>query len=114
MHDTGRATRRSAAERRLQPLPGQRPCPCCMAMAAGRGELTGVFAFDLSLAELRALRARQPAPSRDHSADGLYAVPTLHEYLSVAAVGSQPPCLLPGKPAAMAGPPKASALAPYH
>ena len=46
----------------------------------------GVFANDLTLAELKTLRARQPLPERDQSFNGLYPVPTLEEYIALAKV----------------------------
>lgn len=46
--------------------------------------VTGWFAEDFTLAELRTLRARQPWPDRPHDHDGLYLVPTFDEVLALA------------------------------
>jgi glycerophosphoryl diester phosphodiesterase len=45
---------------------------------------TGWFTTDLTLAELKTLRARQAMPERDPSHNGKYAVPTLREVLDLA------------------------------
>ena len=45
---------------------------------------TGWFTTDLTLAELKTLRARQPMAERDQSHNGRYAVPTLREVLDLA------------------------------
>ncbi|KXZ42399.1 hypothetical protein GPECTOR_152g54 [Gonium pectorale] len=45
---------------------------------------TGVFTVDLTLAELKMLRARQQLPERDQSYNGMYEVPTLEEYIMLA------------------------------
>lgn len=45
---------------------------------------TGWFTTDLSLAELKTLRAKQPMPERDQSHNGKYAIPTLREVLDLA------------------------------
>jgi glycerophosphoryl diester phosphodiesterase len=44
----------------------------------------GWFVEDLTLAELRTLRARQPLPFRDHAHDGRFVVPTLAEVVALA------------------------------
>lgn len=46
--------------------------------------VTGVFSFNLTLAEVKTLRAKQRVNIRDPQYDGLYEVPTLAEYLAVA------------------------------
>jgi len=46
--------------------------------------LTGWFAFDFKLSELKTLRKRQPLEFRDHKFDGKYTIPTLEEYIGVA------------------------------
>lgn len=56
---------------------------------------TGIFSFDLTLAEVKTLRAKQPSAIRDPSFNGKFFVPTLEEYIQVAqsyprAVGIYP------------------------
>jgi glycerophosphoryl diester phosphodiesterase len=46
---------------------------------------TGIFAADLTLAEVKTLRAKQRWEFRDHSHDGLYPVATLSDFLDVVA-----------------------------
>lgn len=48
--------------------------------------LAGVFTTDLTLAELKTLRARQQFPERDQSYNGRFQVPTLEEYIKLAKV----------------------------
>ncbi|MCA9572811.1 MAG: glycerophosphodiester phosphodiesterase, partial [Myxococcales bacterium] len=48
-------------------------------------EITGWFAEDLTLEELRTLRAVQPFPSRPHDHDGRYGIPTFAEVLALRA-----------------------------
>lgn len=48
----------------------------------------GWFAEDLTLAELRTLRARQAFPHRPHDHDDQYAIPTLDEILALAVTQS--------------------------
>lgn len=45
----------------------------------------GWFSEDLTLAELRTLRARQPMADRPHDLDGRFSVPTLEEILDLVA-----------------------------
>lgn len=45
---------------------------------------TGWFTTDLTLAELKTLRAKQAMPERDQSHNGKYALPTLREVLDLA------------------------------
>lgn len=45
---------------------------------------TGWFTTDLTLAELKTLRARQPMAERDQSHNGRYTIPTLREVLDLA------------------------------
>ncbi|MEO8021943.1 glycerophosphodiester phosphodiesterase [Polaromonas sp.] len=45
---------------------------------------TGWFTTDLTLAELKTLRAKQAMPERDQSHNGKYAIPTLREVLDLA------------------------------
>ena len=52
-------------------------------------ELSGWFAEDFDLAELREVRAVQPWPSRPHDHDGLYAVPTFDDVLALRAALSE-------------------------
>ncbi len=46
-------------------------------------EMTGWFAEDFTLDEIKTLRAKERLEFRDHSRDGLYEVPTLQEVLSL-------------------------------
>ncbi|HOO62398.1 MAG TPA: glycerophosphodiester phosphodiesterase [Synergistaceae bacterium] len=46
-------------------------------------EMTGWFAEDFTLAEIKSLRAKERLEFRDHSRDGLYEVPTLQEVFSL-------------------------------
>ncbi|MFZ5476168.1 MAG: glycerophosphodiester phosphodiesterase family protein [Myxococcota bacterium] len=46
--------------------------------------VTGWFAEDFTLAEIKTLRARQPWPDRPHDHDGRYAIPTFDEVLALA------------------------------
>ncbi len=46
----------------------------------------GVFTTDLTLAEVKTLRARQQFPERDQSYNGRFQVPTLEEYIALAKV----------------------------
>ena len=46
-------------------------------------EMTGWFAEDFTLAEIKTLRAKERLDFRDHSRDGLYEVPTLQEVLAL-------------------------------
>ena len=45
---------------------------------------SGVHAADVTLEQVRLLRARQRRPDRPHGADGVWQVPTLDEFLQVA------------------------------
>lgn len=45
---------------------------------------TGWFTTDMTLAELKTLRAKQPMAERDQSHNGKYAIPTLREVLDLA------------------------------
>ncbi|KAG2435711.1 hypothetical protein HXX76_006909 [Chlamydomonas incerta] len=45
---------------------------------------TGVFTTDLTLAEVKTLRCKQPIADRDQSFNGLFAIPTLEEYIAIA------------------------------
>ncbi len=45
---------------------------------------TGWFTTDMTLAEIKTLRAKQPMAERDQSHNGRYAVPTLREVLDLA------------------------------
>jgi glycerophosphoryl diester phosphodiesterase len=46
------------------------------------------FAFDFTLAEIKTLRARQPAAERDQSHNGRYLVPTFQEVIDLAKAES--------------------------
>jgi glycerophosphoryl diester phosphodiesterase len=45
---------------------------------------TGWFASDFTLAEIKTLRAKQPAAERDQSLNGRYQIPTLREIIELA------------------------------
>lgn len=51
-------------------------------------ELTGWFTEDLTLAEIKTLRARERLPFRDQSYNGRFEVPTLAEVIDLAKRGS--------------------------
>lgn len=46
--------------------------------------ITDWFAFELTLAEVKTLRARQPLAERDQTKNGLYEIPTLDEVIALA------------------------------
>ncbi len=50
----------------------------------GADSATGWFVEDLTLAELRTLRARERLPSRSHAYDGQFLIPTFDEVLALA------------------------------
>ena len=49
----------------------------------GNDSATGWFVEDLTLAQLRLLRARERLPSRSHAYDGQFGIPTLDEVLAL-------------------------------
>src|SRR5688500_9127596 len=51
--------------------------------------ITGWFTEDLTLAEIRTLRAKERLPFRSHERDGLYPVPTFDEVLALADAKSR-------------------------
>jgi glycerophosphoryl diester phosphodiesterase len=51
-------------------------------------EVTGWFAEDFTLAEIKTLRARERLEFRDHGFDGLFEVPTFEEILDLARRGN--------------------------
>jgi glycerophosphoryl diester phosphodiesterase len=51
--------------------------------------ISGIFACDLTLAEIKQLRAKQRWAFRDHTHDGAFAVATLSEFLDVALSASR-------------------------
>lgn len=55
----------------------------------------GWFAFDFTLAELKALRKRQPFDFRDHTFDGKFTIPTLAEHIAVAKSAWRPVGIYP-------------------
>lgn len=50
----------------------------------GKDSVAGWFVEDLTLAQLRALRARERLPGRSHAYDGQFGIPTLDEVLELA------------------------------
>ena len=46
--------------------------------------LQGVFAIDLTLAEVKQLHAKQSMAYRDQAHNRLYSIPTLQEYIDIA------------------------------
>src|SRR5262249_6352621 len=48
--------------------------------------ITGWWAQDFTLAEIKTLRAVERLPFRDHSHDGLYQIPTLQEIIDLVNV----------------------------
>jgi len=57
--------------------------------------VTGWFAFDFTVAELKTLRKRQPLDFRDHTFDGQFTIPTLAEHIDVAKSASRPVAVYP-------------------
>jgi len=51
--------------------------------------ITGWFSEDLTLAEIKTLRARERLPFRSHDRDGMYPIPTFDEVLALADVKSR-------------------------
>jgi glycerophosphoryl diester phosphodiesterase len=51
--------------------------------------VTGWFTEDLTLAEIRTLRAKERLPFRSHERDGLYPIPTFDEVLALADARSR-------------------------
>lgn len=61
------------------------------------GELmSGVFASDLTLAEVQQLRALQRWPFRDHSFDGQFGVVTFEDFMDLALTAGRPVGIYPG------------------
>lgn len=56
-----------------------------------------MFAADLTLAEVRQLRARQRWAFRDHSFDGLYGIVTFEEFIALALAAGRPVGIYPGQ-----------------
>jgi glycerophosphoryl diester phosphodiesterase len=55
----------------------------------GTDTATGWFVEDLTLAQVRTLRARERVPTRSHAYDGQFAIPTLDEVLDLAVRASR-------------------------
>ena len=49
----------------------------------------GVFAIDLTLAEVKQLRARQAQPQRSQAFNDLYSIPSLEEYIDLALAANR-------------------------
>lgn len=62
----------------------------------GKAE-SGVFAADLTLAEVRQLRAKQRWEFRDHSFDGRFGVVTFEEFIDVALAADRAVGIYPGE-----------------
>jgi hypothetical protein len=58
--------------------------------------VSGVFAADLTLAEVRQLKARQPWAFRDHGYDGIFSLVTLEEFIDIAQAAGRPVGIYPG------------------
>jgi glycerophosphoryl diester phosphodiesterase len=56
---------------------------------------TAYFASDFTLAEIKTLRAVQPSPSRPHTFDGQFEIPTLDEIIALARAASGPVGIYP-------------------
>jgi glycerophosphoryl diester phosphodiesterase len=56
-----------------------------------------VFAADLTLAEVRQLKAKQRWAFRDHSFDGQYGIVTFEEFIDVALAAGRPVGIYPGR-----------------
>lgn len=59
--------------------------------------MQGIFAADLTLAEVRQLRARQRWAFRDHSHDGLFGIATFEEFIDSALAAGRPVGIYPGE-----------------
>lgn len=57
--------------------------------------MQGVFATDLSLADIRRLRARQAKQFRDQAFNDQYSVPTLEEFIDLAQAAPRPVGIYP-------------------
>lgn len=58
--------------------------------------MRGIFASDLTLAEVKTLKAKQRLEFRDHSHDGLYSIVTFEEFLDLALAAGRPVGVYPG------------------
>lgn len=58
--------------------------------------MRGIFASDLTLAEVKTLRAKQRLEFRDHSHDGQYGIVTFEEFLDLALAAGRPVGVYPG------------------
>jgi glycerophosphoryl diester phosphodiesterase len=58
--------------------------------------MSGVFASDLTLAEVQQLRALQRWPFRDHSFDGQFGVVTFEDFIDLALTAGRPVGIYPG------------------
>ena len=56
----------------------------------------GIFAADLTLAEVKQLRAKQRWAFRDHSFDVQYGIVTFEEYIDLALAAKRPVGIYPG------------------
>lgn len=56
-----------------------------------------MFAADLTLAEVRQLRAKQRWAFRDHSFDGHYGIVTFEEFIALALAAGRPVGIYPGQ-----------------
>jgi hypothetical protein len=61
-------------------------------------EVTSIFSTDLTLDEIRQLRAVQRLPFRNQSYNGKFGIPTLEEYIDIALAAGRPVAIYPGKP----------------
>lgn len=59
--------------------------------------VSGVFAADLTLAEVRQLRAKQRWEFRDHSFDGRFGLVTFEEFIDVALAAGRAVGIYPGE-----------------
>jgi hypothetical protein len=55
-------------------------------------DVKGIFATDLTLDEVRQLRAKQRVDFRDQSFNGQFAIPTFEEYIDIALGGRWQAC----------------------
>lgn len=60
-------------------------------------QVDGIFACDLTLAEVQQLRAMQRWAFRDHSFDGQYGVVTFDIFLDLALAANRPVGIYPGE-----------------
>eukprot|EP00775_Hariotina_reticulata_P014298 gene14298-25_t len=59
------------------------------------GDITGIFSVDLTLTQIKQLRAAQPLSFRNQGFNWFYQVPTFKEYISLARSANRTVCIYP-------------------